>query len=156
MTIPPQIRPGAAATSPNPQRRALEAASEPVLARVIERARWLAGLDALLRQSLPATLAGQVKLANVDENHLVFLAASPVWKAKLRHCGHLVEAAATAAGLAPRTLLVKVSPEVAAPIGAQHHGKPLSEAARTSLRATALSLADPDLRAQLLRLASLS
>ena len=42
------------------------------------------------------------------------------------------------------------APEAALPVG-----KPLSHAVRESLRATAQSVNDPDLRAQLLKLASL-
>jgi hypothetical protein len=135
-------------------RHALEALKGSGLASVIERARWLDALDPLLRQSLPATLAGQCKLANVDDKNLVFLVNAPVWKAKLRlHANTLLDAAA-AAGLSARTLVVKVSPpEPEAPSGTGK-AKPLSEAVRDSLRATAQSVSDPELRAQLLRLAA--
>jgi hypothetical protein len=155
MPIPPKanVRGAMPATLPP---RALEALAGTGLANLVERARWLDTLDPLLRQSLPATLAGQCKLANVDDKHLVFLVSGPVWKAKLRlHADALLDAAA-AAGLKARTLVVKVSapapPAPAGPAGA----RPLSEAVRDSLRATAQSVSDPDLRAQLLRLASLA
>lgn len=133
--------------------RALEALSGTGLASVVERARWLGELDPVLRQSLPATLADQCRLANVDDKNLVFLVSGPVWKAKLRlHADALLDAAA-AAGLKARTLVVKVAPpEPVVPAGTGH-GKPLSEAVRDSLRATAQSVSDPGLRAQLLRLA---
>ena len=133
--------------------RALEALSGTGLASVVERARWLGELDPVLRQSLPATLADQCRLANVDDKNLVFLVSGPVWKAKLRlHADALLDAAA-AAGLKARTLVVKVAaPEAVVPAGTGH-GKPLSEAVRDSLRATAQSVSDPGLRAQLLRLA---
>lgn len=126
-----------------------------MLARVIERAQWLAGVDVLLRQKLPSTLAGQVTLANVDDNHLVLLVASPVWKAKLRQHVHELEDAAAAAGLPGRTVLVKVSPDCGALPTAAPNGKPLSAEARLSLRATAQSISDPELAAQLMRLANL-
>ena len=135
-------------------RQALEALTGSGLASLVERARWLDALDPLLRQSLPATLADQCKLANVDDKYLVFLVSAPVWKAKLRlHADALLDAAA-AAGLKARTLVVKVSPPVPAIPAGPGNAKPLSEAVRDSLRATAQTVTDPELRAQLLRLAS--
>lgn len=135
-------------------RQALEALDGTGLASLVERARWLDALDPLLRQSLPATLADQCKLANVDDKHLVFLVSTPVWKAKLRlHADVLLDAAA-AAGLKARTLVVKVSPPIPAIPSGTGNAKPLSEAVRDSLRATAQTVSDPELRAQLLRLAA--
>jgi hypothetical protein len=137
-------------------RQALEALEGSGLASLVERARWLDALDLVLRQSLPATLAGQCKLANVDAEYVVFLVSAPVWKASLRLHADAVLAAAAAAGLQARTLRVKVAaPGPAIPMGSGPV-KPLSEAVRDSLRATALSVSDPGLREQLLRLASAS
>jgi hypothetical protein len=135
-------------------RQALDALEGSGLASLVERARWLDALDPVLRQSLPATLAGQCKLANVDDKYVVFLASTPVWKAKLRLHADALLAAAAAAGLKARTLVVKVSPpDPAIPMGSGPV-KPLSEAVRDSLRATAQSVSDPGLREQLLRLAA--
>lgn len=135
-------------------RQALQALEGSGLASLVERARWLDALDPLLRQCLPATLAGQCKLANVDDMNLVFLVNAPVWKAKLRlHADALLDAAA-AAGLKARTLVVKVSPPVPDIPSGTGNARPLSEAVRDSLRATAQSVSDPELRDQLLRLAS--
>ena len=62
--------------------------------------------------------------------------------------------AGAAAGYPARTLVVKVAPTFSiSPESVV--GKPLSEVVRESLRATAQSVKDPDLRAQLLKLASL-
>lgn len=123
------------------------------LAGVVERARWLAALDLVLRQSLPATLADRCKLANVDDKCVVFVVSAPVWKASLRLHADAVLAAAAAAGLQARTLRVKVAaPDPVIPSGSGP-AKPLSEAVRDSLRATALSVSDPGLRDQLLKLA---
>lgn len=84
---------------------------------------------------------------------LVFLVESPVWKAKLRlHAGDLI-AAATAAGVPARALTMKVADPTPAPRPAAPH-PPLSPAAREALRATAQTLDDPELRAILLKLAS--
>ena len=137
-------------------RRALDALEGSGLADVVERARWLAALDPVLRQSLPAVLAGQCKLANVDDKYVVFLVSAPVWKAKLRLHADALLAAAAAAGLTARTLRVKGSPPAPAiPTGAGPV-KPLPEAVRDALRATARSVSDPGLREQLLKLADAS
>lgn len=137
-------------------RQALEALEGSGLASVVERARWLGELDPVLRQNLPATLADQCSLANVDDKCVVFLVSAPVWKAKLRLHADAVLAAAAAAGLKARTLVVKVSaPGPVIPTGSGP-AKPLSEAVRDALRTTALSVSDPGLREQLLRLASAS
>ena len=134
--------------------RALEAASDPGLVRLIERAQWLERLDGELRQNLPVALAVHCRLANVDRDKLVFQVSGPVWKSKLRLHGDALLGAAAAAGLPVRTLVVKV---VAPPpeVTGNASPKPLSQAVRESLRSTAQSVEDPGLRAQLLKLASL-
>ena len=146
---------GASPPTSLPQ-RALEALSGTGLASVVERARWLGELDPVLRQSLPATLADHCKLANVDDKNLVFLVSAPVWKAKLRLHADALLGAAAAAGLKARTLVVKVAPPEPAITAGTGTPRPLSEAVRDSLRATAQSVSDPELQAQLLRLASSS
>lgn len=124
------------------------------LGPVIERAQRLDKLDHLLRQSLPAALAGQCRLANIDRDRLVFLVNAPVWNNKLRLMADVLLDAAAAAGYPVRTLVIKVVPTPPTPPGAAI-GSPLTEAVRESLRATAQSVKDPELRAQLLKLASL-
>ena len=103
--------------------------------------------------SLPAALAGQCRLANADQDKLVFLVSAPVWKSKLRLMADVLLDAAAAAGHPARTLVVKVAPP--APITPDAIGKPLTQAVRDSLRMAARSVEDPDLRAQLLKLASM-
>ena len=121
---------------------------------MIQRAQALGRLDQLLRQSLPTALAGQCRLANVENDRLVFLVNAPVWKNKLRLMADVLLDGAAAAGYPARTLVVKVVPAVT--VSPENVvGKPLSEAVRESLRTTAQSVKDPDLRAQLLKLASL-
>jgi hypothetical protein len=134
---------------------ALEAASEPGLSRLIERALWLDRLDGVLRQNLPVALAEHCRLANVDRDKLVFQVSGPVWKSKLRLHGEALLGAAAAAGLEVRTLVVKVVAAPAPDSPGDNACKPLSQAVRESLRSTAQSVADPGLRAQLLKLASL-
>ena len=93
--------------------------------------------------------------ANVDKDKLVFLVNAPIWKNKLRLSESVVLDAAAAAGLSVRTLVVKVTPSDAGLSRTLSCRKPLSQAVRESLRTTAQSVADPELRAQLLKLASL-
>lgn len=119
---------------------------------MLRRARELDRLDRLLRQSLPAAMAENCRLANVDVDRLVFLVNAPVWKSKLRLMADLLLEAASAAGHPARALVVKVVPLSSS--SPETIGKPLSEAVRESLRAAARSVEDPDLRAQLLKLAS--
>src|SRR3990167_698946 len=142
------------AAGPGSPPQALQAAASAGLGPPIQRAQMPARLDQSLRQNLPAAVAQQCRLANVDQDRLVFLVNAPVWKNKLRLMADVLLDAAAAAGFPARTLVVKVvpsfdiSPEMTI-------GKPLSEAVRESLRATAQSVKDPDLRAQLMKLASL-
>jgi len=124
------------------------------MAALIARARWLDELDQNLRRCLPAALAAQCRLANVDRDVLVFLANAPVWKAKLRLEADALLRAADAAGLSVRSLVVKVAAALPVPPSTTA-APPLSNAVRESLRTTAQSVQDPGLRAQLLKLASL-
>ena len=122
---------------------------------VVERAMRLAELDLLLRQSLPPALASRVRLANIRDGRLVFLANSPTFATRLRlHSAALLKAAG-AAGLKADGITVKVAtmqpvPPVEAP------PTPLTPAARDALRAAASSTSDPELRSRLLDLASLA
>lgn len=125
------------------------------LGSVIKRARDLDALDRQLRQSLPPSLAPHVRLGNVRDGRLVFLVTSPVWKAKLRLYADAIRDAASAAGLQASGMTVKVATMLPVPPAAASHA-PLSSSARDSLRAAADAVADPELRAQLLRMASLA
>lgn len=132
----------------------LSAAGGP-LSHLVERAHALGALDRRLRQSLPENMANQCRLANVRDGRLVFLVNSPVWKTRLRlHADLLLEAAA-AAGLPARELIVKVAPMLTVPPEQASHS-PLTPAAAAALRDAALQATDPELRQQLLALASLA
>lgn len=124
------------------------------LAPLIARAQWLDEMDQLLRLSLPGNVAPHCRLANVAQDKLVFQVSSPVWKNKLRLYGDTLLGAAAAAGLSARTLVVKVVAEAPVPPG-KTPSKPLSQGVRDSLRTTAQSVEDPELRAQLLKLVNL-
>jgi len=132
---------------------ALSAATGSTLAGLIQRAQWLHTLDLTLRRSLPSALAAHCRLGNVRDDTLVFLVGSPTWKAKLRLYGDALLAAAATAGVPARKLTVKITTLPAAPLDAAAQVS-LSPAGRDALRSAAQSIADPDLRAKLLQLAS--
>lgn len=134
---------------------ALRTAVSGDLGSVIERARMLDALDRRLRQSLPAALASHVRLGNVRDGRLVFLVSSPIWKAKLRLHADVLRDAAAAAGLTASGMTVKVATMQPVPAGTTSH-TPLSATARDTLRAAAATISDPELRDQLLRMASLA
>lgn len=136
-------------------RASVAVASSGDLGSVIERAKHLAALDRQLRQSLPEPLASHVRLGNVRDGRLVFLVDSPVWKAKLRLYADVIRDAAAAAGLATSGMTLKVATMQAVPPDAASLS-PLSQAARDGLRAAAATVDDPELRSQLLRLASMA
>ena len=122
---------------------------------LIARAQWLNALDQLLRQSLPPALRDQCKLANVRGDRLVFLVRSPAVGPKLRMLSADLLLAAQQFGLTVDQLTVKVATMEPVPQDSTSR-TPLSPAARENLRATALTVNDPELRDQLLRLASMA
>lgn len=115
----------------------------------------LHALDRQLRQCLPHDVAAECSLANVHPDRLVFLTSSPAWKARLRLHERDLVAAAAVAGIQVGRVVVKVATMRPRPPDPTPT-KPLSQAARDQLRAAAQSIADPELREQLLRLASVS
>lgn len=137
--------------SPGP-RHAARAAAEGELGALLARAQWLDAADTRFRQQLPPAVAAQVRLANVAEGTAVVLVPSPAWKARLRLDTALLLAAANAAGIEARAVTLKVVPPTVPP--PDRPGAPLSAGARAVLEAAARSVADPELRAQLLRLAA--
>jgi hypothetical protein len=128
----------------------------PPVAALTARARALDALDHKLRQPLPDPLRLQCRLADIRAGRLVFLASSSVWAAKLRlHQAALLADARRIAGQPIEKFTVKVAPLL--PLSPeQTRRKPLSHAAAEHLKAAARSVADPELRAVYLRLASLA
>jgi len=128
----------------------------PPVAALVARARALDALDQQLRQPLPEPLRRQCRLADLSSGRLVFLASSSVWASKLRfHQAALLAAARVISGLPVGKFAVKVAPLPPVPPG-QIRRKPLSKTAAEHLKTAAQSVADPELRAVYLRLASLA
>ncbi|MGA9421597.1 MAG: DUF721 domain-containing protein [Rhodanobacteraceae bacterium] len=117
-------------------------------------ARALDALDNLLRRLLPDAVARECRLADVRHGRVVFLATSSTWAARLRlHQATLLAQARSALGGAVEHFAVKVAPLPPVPPETTNR-KPLSAATARHLRAAAKSLADPELKALYLRLAS--
>lgn len=132
-------------------RRAAECLGLDALA---SRAQALDALDARLRRLMPTAVAGEVRLADVRNGRLVFLASSPTWASRLRLCqAALLTEACTALAGTVDLLVVKVAPLRSVP--AEPAGrKPLSRTTAQHLRAAADTVRDPELRALYLHLAS--
>ena len=130
--------------------------AEPSLAGLVDRARLLDALDAVLREALPAALASQVRLANVKGQRLVFLASSSTVAARLRLLADvLYQAARDRTGQTFAHLAIKVARLPARPRGEQSQN-PLSHAAAKHLTAAADAVTDPELSELMRRLASLA
>jgi len=140
--------------SPGAPQNASRWVAEGELGKLVAHAQWLDECDQRFRSHLPPALAAHLRLANVENGVAVVVVATPAWKARLRMETAALLAAATAAGLEARTLTLKVVPPTV-PLP-DRPGAPLSAAARATLEAAAQSVVDPDLRAQLLRLAKSS
>ncbi|MBS0558278.1 MAG: DUF721 domain-containing protein [Proteobacteria bacterium] len=128
----------------------------PAVAALAAHAKALDALDRSLRQCLPDPLRRQCCLADLRAGRLVFLASSPAWAAKLRfHQTALLAAARLTTGAPVGKFAVKVAPLPPVP-PEQTRRRPLSHTAAEHLKAAAHSVADPELRAAYLRLASLA
>ncbi len=119
------------------------------------RAGALTDLDHALRGRLPPTLAEQVRLGNVRDGRIVFVASSAAWAARLRMEQATLLRLARTLGVDARGVTIRIAPLPAAP-PEPAAGPALSAAAARHLRAAAAASRDPQLRAQLLAMASLA
>lgn len=125
------------------------------VASLRDRARALAALDLRLRRSLPAPLRDQVRLADLRDGRIVFLAPTPAMAARLGTCRADLLATAHMLGAQAEAVVVKVAsiPEdTYVPV----RTKPLPRTAADHLRKAAQSLTDHELKALFLKLASLA
>ncbi|WP_414649304.1 DciA family protein [Dyella sp.] len=124
-------------------------------ARLATKAGELDALDRALRQTLPTSLREHVRFAHARYDRLVFLASSPAWASRLRLMQTQLLATARALGTCASSVTVKVAPQP--PVATEpDRSKPLSPAAAVHLKAAAVSVTDPELRALFLELASLA
>jgi hypothetical protein len=126
------------------------------VAALAQRARALDALDRQLRQPLPEPLRRHVRLADISADRLVFLASSSAWASKLRfHQTAILANARQVSGLPTAKFAVKVAPLPPVPPEQIRRG-PLSKIAADHLKTAARSIADPELQAVYLRMASLA
>lgn len=123
---------------------------------IAARARALDRLDGKLRRLLPETLARECHLADLRNGRLVFIATSSTWATRLRlHQDKLLTEARAATGSTVELFAVKVAPLPPVP-PEPAMAKPLSTTAANHLRSAAKTIADPELQALYLQLASLA
>ena len=128
----------------------------PPIASLVKRARALEALDLRLRLTLPPSLRPNCCLADARAGRVVFLANSSTWAAKLRlHQTAILAEAHKALGQPFKSFAVKVAPLPSVPPETTRR-KPLSHITAKHLTQAALTLADPELRAMYLQLASLA
>ncbi|PZQ16374.1 MAG: DUF721 domain-containing protein [Rhodanobacter denitrificans] len=126
------------------------------LGTLAQKARALEILDGRLRRLLPEALARECRLADIRNGRLVFLANSPTWAGRLRlHEATLLAEARSACEGRIERFAVKVAHRPPVPPEPAWQ-KPLSTGTARHLRAAAQSIADPELKALYLRLASLA
>ena len=125
------------------------------VAALRERARALAVLDERLRLVLPSPLREQVRLADLRDGRIVFLAPTPAWASRLRQVQSTLLEAARGLGAEAGSVVVKVVPPLPESTQAVT-AKPLSRAAADHLRKAAQSLSDHEMKALFLNLASIA
>jgi hypothetical protein len=145
---------------PHPPLRKLPATAKAVgdckpVASLRDRACALAALDLRLRRTLPEPLQDQVRLADLRDGRIVFLAPTPAMAARLRTCRDDLLATAHVLGAQADTVVVKVAP-IPTDTYQPARAKPLPGAAADHLRKAAQSLSDHELKALFLNLASLA
>lgn len=122
---------------------------------VAARGMHLADVNRRLRQSRPDTFTGEVVLADVRNGRALFLAPSSARAARLRQNQRLLRDLLLAEGEQVDVVTVKVAQPQRVPL-APTDRKPLSAATARHLRSIAASLEDPELKAGLMKLASLA
>lgn len=110
----------------------------------VRHALGLEALDRQLRPLLPPGLAVHVKLANVVDGRLVFLADSPVWHARLRLATDQLLGAARSVGLEVHEVAIRTTSQPLGPQPPQAAPRPRvpGPAAQEAFRAALDTLAD--------------
>lgn len=125
------------------------------IAKLGAQARELDRLDQRFRQLLPAPLNEQVRFAGIRGGRAVLLAPSPAWATRTRMAQTRILALLRTLGVQADSIVVKVK-VVAAPLMKAEPvaSVPVSAATARHLRAASKTVADPELRALFLDLAS--
>jgi len=93
----------------NPKRAFDTLLDEAVLAEVIRRARWLNILGHHLHTRLPSPLNLHARLANVQDDALIYLVDSPIWHTRLRLSSESLLDAARGLGVKVTTLRIRTA-----------------------------------------------
>ena len=132
-------------------------ADGPRIAGLVERARELHAIATAVATALPPALAAECGVANVRGQRLVVLVRSSTAAARIRLLSPSILAAArSASGLALQELTVKVAQVETVPTVDSTRSSSLSRTAAEHLSCAASATADPEMRALLLRLASMA
>lgn len=118
------------------------------------RTRELSKLDRLLRLPLPDPLREHVRLADIRDGRIVFLAPTPAWGARLRTCQNTILAAAKGCGVQAAAMIVRVRPLPRTPQVNAVEPRRLSQTAAQHLRSAAQSVPDFEIRSLFLDLAA--
>ncbi|MEO7148804.1 MAG: DciA family protein [Rhodanobacteraceae bacterium] len=124
------------------------------MAELTAQARKRDDLDQRLRQSLPPPLDQQIRLADLRDGRAVLLAPSPAWAARVRMANSQILAALRALGVQADSVTVKIVPAPLSKPESISASMPLSRATAQHLRSAAKTVADPELRALFLEMAS--
>ncbi|MBS0381812.1 MAG: DUF721 domain-containing protein [Proteobacteria bacterium] len=125
------------------------------VADLAARARDVDRLSQRIVPLLPTPLREHVGFAGLRNDRVLLLVESPAWATRVRMDQAGILAAVHSLGLAASSVTAKVAP-FPAPVGSFATPPSLSPRAAQTIRATAASIADPDLRALFLELAALA
>jgi hypothetical protein len=114
---------------------------------LVDRARYLGGLDSRIRERLPEPLKGHLRVVDVRGNTLVVLASSPAWAAKARYeTRTILDSIKEIAGIGPiHNVRIRTSPESPRNPGPTPKHPGLSEAAANELSRAARTISDREL-----------
>lgn len=131
----------------------LTSGQAPTLQSLLERARYLAGLTAALRQKLDGPVAAHITVANIRQETAVILVDSSTWLGKIRYLAPYIQECLLAMGLPIRNVEFKTQPQGQEPGEKPGRAPSMSASSGALLGAAAAATPDERLRAALSRLA---
>jgi hypothetical protein len=123
------------------------------VADLASRARELDHLSRQIVPLLPAPLRNHVRHAGLRNDRVLLLVESPAWATRVRMDQSLILAAVRSLGLAATSVTAKVMP-LPASNGDSATVQPPSPRTAQRIRAAAMAISDPDLRALFLEMAA--
>lgn len=127
--------------------------AEGTLSRLLQRSSRLEKLQKRVESLLPAGAVEHCRVINLRDNTLLLSVDSTAWATRLRYLQQAMIAELRDGGLPQlQGIQIRVAP-VSMPAVKHHRTAKLSSQAATDIKACAESIADPELRKALLRLA---